>query len=86
MDEPRSGRPRTVSVAYVERVLALTLETMPENSTHLSTRSMARCCALNQSTVSRIWQAFVLQPYRTETFKLSEYPMSIEKVREIMGL
>ena len=86
MDEPRSGRPRTVSVPDVERVLALTLETMPEDSTHLSTRSMAHCCALSQSTVSRIWQAFVQQPYRTDTFKLSEYPMSIEKVRDIVGL
>ena len=86
VDEPRSGRPRTVSDADVERVLALTLETMPEDSTHWSTRSMAHRCGLSQSTVSRIWRAFALQPHRTETFKLSADPLFIEKVRDIVGL
>ena len=86
VDEPRSGRPRTVSDADVERVLALTLETMPEDSTHWSSRSMARRCGLSQSTVSRIWRAFALQPHRTETFKLSADPLFIEKVRDIVGL
>ena len=86
VDEPRSGRPRTVSDDDVERVQALTLETMPEDSTHWSTRSMARRCGLSQSTVSRIWRAFALQPHRTETFKLSADPLFIEKVRDIVGL
>ena len=72
--------------ADVERVLALTLETMPEDSTHWSSRSMARRCGLSQSTVSRIWRAFALQPHRTETFKLSADPLFIEKVRDIVGL
>ena len=71
LDEPRSGRPRTVADADVERVLALTLETTPHDATHWSTRSMARRCDLSQSAVSRIWRAFGLQPHRTETFKLS---------------
>ena len=70
----------------VERVLALTLETLPEDSTHWSTRSLARRCGLSQSTVSRIWRAFGLQPHRTETFKLSADPLFIEKVRDIVGL
>ena len=70
----------------VERVLALTLETLPEDSTHWSTRSLARRCGLSQSTVSRIWRAFGLQPHRTETFKLSADHLFIEKVRDIVGL
>ena len=86
LDEPRSGRPRTVADADVERVLALTLETTPHDATHWSTRSMARSCGLSQSTVSRIWRAFALQPHRTETFKLSADPLFIEKVRDVVGL
>jgi hypothetical protein len=43
-------------------------------------------CGLNQSTVSRIWRAFSLQPHRSETFKLSTDPLFIEKVRDIIGL
>src|SRR5947209_13665282 len=37
-------------------------------------------------TISRIWQAFGLQPSRTENFKLSPDPLLIEKVRDIVGL
>jgi ABC-type uncharacterized transport system substrate-binding protein len=47
---------------------------------------MAQRCGLSQSAVSRIWRAFVLQPHRTETFKLSKDPLFIEKVRDIVGL
>jgi transposase len=47
---------------------------------------MARQCGLSQSTVSRIWRAFSLQPHRSETFKLSPDPLFIDKVRDIVGL
>ena len=42
LDQPRSGRPRMIDDADVERVIALTLETTPKDATHWSTRSMAR--------------------------------------------
>lgn len=41
---------------------------------------------MSQSTVSRIWRAFGLQPHRYETFKLSSDPFFVEKVRDIVGL
>jgi transposase len=86
LDEPRPGTPRTVTDAAVERVVTLTLETTPRDATHWSTRGMARRCGLSQSTVSRIWRAFSLQPHRSETFKLSPDPLFIDKVRDIVGL
>src|SRR3989454_10023129 len=86
LDEPRPGAPRTIADAQVEQVVALTLEPMPRDATHGSTRAMAARCGLSQSTVSRIWRAFGLQPHRTETFKLSKDPLFIEKVRDIVGL
>ena len=46
-DEPRSGRPRTVTDDDAERVIALTLETTPRDATHWSTRSMARRSGLS---------------------------------------
>jgi transposase len=70
----------------VERLLARTLETTPKAATHWSSRDMAKACGLSQSTVSRIWRAFGLQPHRTETFKLSQDPLFIEKVRDVVGL
>jgi transposase len=85
-DEYRSGTPRTVSDALVERVVVRTLETKPTNATHWSTRSMAKAVGLSPATVGRIWKAFGLQPHRSESFKLSPDPLLIEKVRDIVGL
>ncbi len=86
LDEPRPGIPRKVRDAEVDRVVTLTLETKPRDATHWSSRGMAARCGLSQSTVSRIWRAFGLQPHRTETFKLSKDPLFVEKVRDIVGL
>ena len=85
-DEPRSGRPRSVTDEDVERVITLTLETTPKDATHWSTRSMAQRSGLSHNTIGRIWRAFGLQPHRTEAFKLSSDPFFIEKVRDIVGL
>ena len=58
LDEPRPGTPRTVSDAQVERLIATTLNEVPRDATHWSTRSLARKLKLSQSTVSRVWRAF----------------------------
>ncbi|MGW2586097.1 IS630 family transposase [Streptomyces virginiae] len=85
-DEPRPGRPRTVSDEQVADLIARTLESTPANATHWSTRSMARRTGLSQSTVSRVWRAFGLQPHRSETFKLSTDPFFVDKVHDVVGL
>jgi transposase len=86
VDEPRPGAPRTITDDDVERVVTMTLESKPRNATHWSTRSMAEAAGLSQTAIVRIWRAFGLQPHRTKTFKLSEDPLFIEKVRDIVGL
>jgi transposase len=86
LDEPRPGAPRTILDAEVERVVRLTLESMPRDATHWSTRAMAKRCGLSQTAISRIWRAFALQPHRVKTFKLSKDPLFIDKVRDIVGL
>lgn len=85
-DEPRPGRPRTVADEQVEAVITRTLETAPANATHWSTRSLAAELGLSQSTISRIWRAFGLQPHRQESWKLSKDPLFIDKVRDVVGL
>lgn len=86
LDEPRPGAPRTITDAQVETVITKTLETMPANSTHWSTRLMAAETGLTQNAIVRIWHAFGLQPHRVENFKFSKDPQFIEKVRDIVGL
>jgi transposase len=86
LDEPRPGRPRTVSDEQVEAVITRTLETTPRDATHWSTRSLAAELGMSQSAVSRIWRAFGLQPHRQDAWKLSRDPLFIDKVRDVVGL
>src|SRR5512133_3241281 len=86
LDEPRVGAPRKITDQQIEEVITKTLETMPANSTHWSTRLMAEEVGLSQSAIVRIWRAFGLQPHRVESFKLSKDPQFVEKVRDIVGL
>ena len=86
IDEPRPGKPRTITDEQVEEVIVKTLESTPKDATHWSTRSMAREVGLTQSAVLRIWQAFGLQPHRQETWKLSKDPQFVAKVRDVVGL
>jgi transposase len=86
LDEPRPGRPRTVTDAQVERIVTTTLESAPKDATHWSTRSLAAHLGVSQDAVWRTWQAFGLQPHRQEKFKLSSDPQFIEKVYDICGL
>ncbi len=85
-DEPRSGAPRTVTDEAVARVVTLTLESKPPYATHWSTRSLASHLGMSQTAVNRIWRAFGLQPHRQETFKFSDDPQFVDKVRDVVGL
>ena len=85
-DEPRPGAKRTITDTQVEAVVTLTLETTPVGATHWSTRGLAKSVGLSHMAISRIWHAFGLQPHRSETFKLSNDPLLVEKVRDIVGL
>lgn len=85
-DAPRSGAPRTVLDEEIEQLLVLTLESQPRNATHWSTRAMAARAGMSQTMVSRVWRAFGLQPHRQKTFKLSNDPAFVDKVRDVVGL
>ena len=85
-DDPRPGVPRTITDAQVEEVVVLTLEEVPEGGTHWSKRELARRTGISPTSVHRIWRSFGLQPWRTETFKISPDPLLIDKIRDVVGL
>jgi transposase len=85
-DEPRPGVPRKFGDDDVEALIVKTLTEKPKGGTHWSTRDMAKATGMSQPTVARMWKAFGLKPWATDTFKLSEDPLFIEKVRDVVGI
>jgi transposase len=70
----------------VETVIVRTLEEKPKGRTHWSTRSMAAKVGLSHATIGRMWRTFGLKPHVTRSFKISDDPQFIDKVRDVVGL
>ena len=86
-DATRPGRPRTArNAANVAQVVRLTTEQTPQGATHWSTRTLAAHLGTSASAVARIWRAHGLKPHRAESFKLSNDPLFIDKLEDIVGL
>ena len=85
-DAPRPGRRRAVSSDKIQAVVDATLHTTPPDATHWSVRTMARAQEVSPGIVHRIWQAHGLQPHRVETFKLSQDPNVVAKLRDVIGV
>jgi len=85
-DDDRPGRPTSITVDQIEEVVVATLESTPANATHWSRAKMAQRSGLSRSTIGRIWKSFELKPHRAEGFKLSNDPLFIEKVHDVVGL
>lgn len=85
-DAPRAGRKSTIPTAVVEAVLQKTTRETPADATHWSTRTMAKAVGLSKATVSRLWRAAGLKPHLAKTFKVSNDPRFVEKVRDVVGL
>ncbi len=85
-DEDRPGRPASITADQIEDVVVATLESVPANATHWSRAKMAQRSGLSKSTIGRIWKTFELKPHRTDGFKLSNDPLFVEKVYDVIGL
>jgi putative transposase len=86
-DDVRPGKPRTIDDERVAQLIKTTLHTKPaEGSTHWSVRTVAAETGISKTSVQRYFQLFGLQPHHTESFKLSNDPFVIEKLRDVVGL
>ncbi|MCL4377269.1 MAG: IS630 family transposase [Actinobacteria bacterium] len=85
-DAPRPGRIPKISQAKIKAVIEATINTVPPNATHWSTRSMAKAQGLSEATVRRIWKKHNLKPHLRKTFKLSSDRHFVQKLYDIVGL
>jgi transposase len=85
-DEPRPGAPRKITDEAVEELIVATLEHQPKDATHWSRASMAAETGLSKSSVGRIWKSFGLKPHQVDSFKISNDPQFVDKVRDVVGL
>jgi putative transposase len=85
-DEPRPGRPRSISDERIADLLRTVIETKPATGTHWSCRALATETGIGKSTVQQVCHLFGLKPHRQREFKLSTDPSFTDKVRDIVGL
>ena len=85
-DAPRGGRPSTARGAMAARIIEWTTQRKPDNATHWSTRTLAAELGTTRSMVNRVWQANGLKPHLSRTFKVSNDPLFVEKVTDVVGL
>jgi len=85
-DAPRPGRKPRIGEPQRAAVVRKTLRETPPGQTHWSRTTMAAATGLSPSTIGRIWREHGLKPHRIETFKLSNDPRFVEKLKDIVGL
>ena len=79
MDEPRSGRPRSIDHAAI---ITATLKPPPKRLgvTHWSTRLLARHLGISDATVAKAWRDYRVQPWRAESFRFSTQPAKTDRI------
>jgi transposase len=82
----RGNQHRRRSAATEARILELTRGGPSDGSTHWSSYRLAKELGVSQSTVSKVWRQFGLQPHRSRSYLASDDPEFEEKAADIIGL
>ena len=85
-DRTRPSRIPPLAQETIDRVVELTASEPAHEATHWTASAMAEAAGTSPSSVLRIWRAHQLRPHRVRTFKLSNDPAFVAKLRDIVGL
>ena len=85
-DKTRPARLAALAYDVVTRIVSMTLEAPPGETTHWTAPAMAKAVGVSVSSVQRVWRKNGLQPHRIRQFKLSNDKRFAEKLRDIVGL
>src|SRR2546423_7660009 len=81
------GRRPWLPEGMVAEVVRVTLTEKPaDGSTHWSSRTLAKRMGISHGAVARIWKDHGLQPWKVDTFKISNDPRFEEKLVDVVGL
>jgi len=81
----KPGKP-SLPAATVQKVIDLVTGAPPGETTHWTGRMLATAVGISLRSVQRILEAHRLAPHRVRTFKLSNDPRFVEKLRDVVGL
>jgi len=82
----RPSRIPKLAPIVAERVVELTMEPPPGETTHWTSAPLAKVVGVGVSSTQCIWRAHGLQPHRVPYFKLSKDPQFVANLRDIVGL
>jgi transposase len=85
-DKTRKPGKAPVPNPVVGQLIARTLGPPPGETTHWTSRAMAKAMGLAVSTVQKVWRAHGLAPHRLRIFKLSRDPQFAARVHDVVGL
>jgi transposase len=85
-DLPRSGRPALVMQEMESRIVQTTLNEVPTDATHWSTRTLAAHLGVGATTVRKASHNNGLKPHLVRSFKLSNDQNFENKLIDVVGL
>lgn len=85
-DAPRGGRPAQKREKVEALILRKTTQEKPAHATHWSVRTLAKELGIHRTMVHRVWRTNGLKPHLVRTFKVSNDPLFLEKLMDVVGL
>ena len=82
----RGSQRRTRTAETEARILEATRQGPTDGMTHWSSYRLAKALGISQSSVSRVWHHFGIQPHRLRGYMASDDPEFEEKATDIIGL